>query len=139
LAGPDRDRNYSLAVCFSPPGWLVMRGFMTDSSSQLKTSAPLLDPAFVLKEARELYRFYGEAEPPKPYTCGVIADCIATIENLQSRFDAGFHATLTNRVAELEAALRKIDHTLTVHGHMDADTNLHQLISGLLEPQVRHD
>ena len=45
---------------------------------------PMLMPHVVLQEARELHRFYVE-KTDKPYTCNVLSDCIATIENLQSR------------------------------------------------------
>jgi hypothetical protein len=42
-----------------------------------------LQPDDVLREARELMKFY-ESQPLKPYTAGVLADCIATIERLRA-------------------------------------------------------
>ena len=48
------------------------------------TTEPMLTPDVVLQMARELLRFYSK-QNNKPYTCDVLADCIATIENLQSR------------------------------------------------------
>ena len=48
------------------------------------TTEPMLRPDVVLQMARELHRFYSKKND-KPYTCDVLADCIATIENLQSR------------------------------------------------------
>lgn len=45
---------------------------------------PLLGPDFVLQQARELLEFYESHEPPKPYTFGVLADCIEMIERLRA-------------------------------------------------------
>ncbi len=36
--------------------------------------------------------------------------------------------------AELLEVLRRIDHTLAVHGHFDAETDLHKLIQDVLYP-----
>lgn len=45
---------------------------------------PPLGPEFVLREARELLKFYESHDPPKPYTAGVLVDCIDMIERLSA-------------------------------------------------------
>ena len=52
-------------------------------SSPVTVEQPQLGPDFVLKEARELLKFYESHDPPKPYTAGVLADCIDQIERLR--------------------------------------------------------
>ena len=40
-----------------------------------------------------------------------------------------------DRSEALEAALRAVDHTLSVHGHVDADTPLHDRLRAALAPE----
>lgn len=73
---------------------------MSVKPSSPESAEPLLTVDVVLQEARSLHRYYSE-KPDKPYTANVLADCIATIEYLQSRVDVlSPQATETNPTTE---------------------------------------
>jgi hypothetical protein len=65
---------------------------MTDSSDRAALAddlgVQLMAPELVLQAARELRRYYANPNQKKPYTAGVIGDCIATIETLQAQLTA---------------------------------------------------
>lgn len=56
---------------------------MTDIRCSSGSEQPRLSPDMVLQEARSLVAHLNSLN--KPYSSGVVADCIATIENLVSR------------------------------------------------------
>lgn len=60
--------------------------------SSTAIAQPKLGPDVVLQEVRELIRFYETHVPPKPYTAGVLADCIYTIERLRASQPASSQA-----------------------------------------------
>ena len=57
-------------------------------------------------------------------------NCLREIEWLRAEW-----AKSKNRVEALKAALRAVDHTLSVHGHVDADTPLHDRLRAALAPE----
>lgn len=48
-------------------------------------------------------------------------------------------ADAVSEAARMRSILVRIDHTLSVHGHMDANTPLHELIWGILGPSEPSD
>jgi hypothetical protein len=75
----------------------------------MTTDEQLMAPELVLQEAREMRRYYDGEK--KPYTAGVIGDCIATIETLQTQLAArqaaahGAGEALDQIIGHLGAAL----------------------------------
>lgn len=120
---------------------------MPSPSAQTVTDAPHLDHRYLLCEAHELCRFYS-ADDKKLYTSGVIADCIATIENLQERNDrlTASLAAASDREARLEAALRPFaEYQLSIVGFAGAicrtdlkDCDWVAGFSGPTQPEFKH-